>query len=182
MKNERVNLYSKLLYFHSLGLQEKEHDYFLKAWSAKHSVPQDMLAVLHLTNSVCCHLLYHTNRMGMSHSRAAAMASRWCCIRRAAVGLQSVSCGALQWLSQSALLQCQRGAQCQLTEAGTQKGLVRGHTAVEGHDGSRLPQNMGKILCRNKLQPRVDGSLGSHNEPSKWLHLPQKKKGSEWYW
>lgn len=88
------------------------------------------------------------------------------------MGLQSVSCGALQWLSQSALLQCQRGAQCQLTEAGTQKGLVRGHTAVEGHDGSRLPQNMGKILCRNKLQPRVDGSLGSHNEPSKWLHCP----------
>lgn len=94
------------------------------------------------------------------------------------MGLQSVSCGALQWLSQFALLLCQRGAQCQLTEAGTQKGLVRGQTAVEGHDGSRLPQNMGKFFFHNKPQPQLDERLGSHNEPSRQLHLSGKKSYS----
>lgn len=138
-------------------------------------MPQDMLPDIHLTNFVCCHLPYHTNRKGMSHSRAAAMASRWRCTGRAALVLESVSCGALLWLSQSALPQCQRRAQCQLTEVWLQKGLVRGQTAMEAHAGSRLPQNMGKILCRNKLQPRVDGILGSHNEPSRWLHQAGKK-------
>lgn len=113
--------------------------------------------------------------MGMSHSRAAATASRRRCIGRAAPVLESVSCGVLLWLSQSALSQCQRGARCQLTEVWLQKGLARGQTAMEAHDGSRLPQNMGKFLFHSKPQPRVDGSLGSHNEPSRWLHLAGKK-------
>jgi len=133
-----------------------------------------VLVDIYLTNFVCCHLPYHTNRMGMSHSTAAATASTPLCTRRAPLGLESVSCDAL-WLFQSSLLQCQRGAWCQPTEVWLQKGLARDQTATEGHDGSRLPQNMGKIIFHNKPQPHVYERQGSPNEPSRWLHLSGKK-------
>lgn len=120
------------------------------------------------------HLPYHTNRMGTSHSTAAATASTPRCTRRAALGLESVSCDALRWLFPSSLLQCQRGARCQATEVWLQKGLARDQRATEGRDGSRLPQNMGKFLFHNKPQHQVERQ-GSRNELSRWLHLAGKK-------
>lgn len=121
----------------------------------------------------------HTNRMGTFHSTAAATAStpRW--TQRAALGLGSASCDAPQWLCQSSLWQCQRGAQCQQREVWLQKGLVRAQTAMEAHGGSLLPQSMGKILCYNKPQLREDWRWESHNEPSKQLQLAGKKESQK---
>lgn len=129
-----------------------------------------------IDQQVYYHLPYHTNRMGTPHSRAAARAStpRW--TQRAALGLESVSCGAPLWLCQSSLWQCQRGALCQLREGWLQKGLVRAQTAAEGCDGSLLPQSTGKILCHNKPQLQEDWRWESHNEPSKLLQLVGKKE------
>lgn len=120
---------------------------------------------------VHCHLPYHTNRMGMSHSMAVTTVStpRW--TRRAALGLESVYCDAPLWLFQSSLSQCQRESQCQLTEVWLQKGLARDQTAGEGHDGSHLPQNTGRFLFHSKPLPGVDGS---------WGHIMSLPDSSTW--
>jgi len=75
------------------------------------------------------------------------------------VELESGSCDALLQLLLFSSSQCRTRAQCQLTEDLPQKDLVRDQTAAEGHDGLRLPQNMGKSLFQNRSQGLLAGIL-----------------------